>query len=451
MNFKTSDMDMLHGPLLKKLLLFTLPIALSSMLQQLFNAADTAVVGYFKNADALSAVGTNTEIIALIVTLSSGLSIGANIFVANLIGKNRKSEIASAIKTSVVLSVIIGVIGLIFGQFIAKPILQLIHTPNNILQDAVLYLRTYMLGYPFLLLYDFGAAILRARGDSRYPFFALVVSGIANVGLNLLFVVVFRMGVAGVAVATGISNMLSALTVLQRLAKEIRLHQTKSKPSFLLQNMQKILKTGIPSAVQGAVFCFANIFVQASINGFGKTAIAGSTVAMNFEYFTYYIITAFGQTATTFIGQNYAASQKERCKKIFWLCLLLSSVCSFVPIFVIVLFRNFFSALFTPDKAVIESASVRILCILLFEPICSLYEIPAGALRGSGHALCPAISSIFGTCVFRIVWILTVFRTNPTLPMLYYAFPLSWLATILLVNSGFLITYRTEKRKYKSN
>ncbi len=451
MNFKTSDMDMLHGPLLKKLLLFTLPIALSSMLQQLFNAADTAVVGYFKNADALSAVGTNTEIIALIVTLSSGLSIGANILVANLIGKNRKSEIASAIKTSVVLSVIIGVIGLIFGQFIAKPILQLIHTPNNILQDAVLYLRTYMLGYPFLLLYDFGAAILRARGDSRYPFFALVVSGIANVGLNLFFVVVFRMGVAGVAVATGISNILSAFTVLQRLAKEIRSHQTQSKPRFLLQNAQKILKTGIPSAVQGAVFCFANIFVQATINNFGKTAIAGSTVAMNFEYFTYYIITAFGQTATTFIGQNYAASRKERCKKIFWLCLLLSTVCSFVPIFIIVLFRNSFSALFTPDKTVIEYASVRILCILLFEPLCSLYEIPSGALRGSGHALRPAAGSILGTCVFRIVWILTVFRTNPTLPMLYYAFPLSWLATILFVNSGFLITYRTEKRKYKSN
>ena len=451
MNFKTSDMDMLHGPLIKKLLLFTLPIALSSILQQLFNAADTAVVGYFKNADALSAVGTNTEIIALVVTLSSGLSIGANILVANLIGKNRKNEIASAIKTSVVLSVIIGVIGLIFGQFIAKSLLQLIHAPENILQDAVLYLRIYMLGYPFLLLYDFGSAILRARGDSRYPFFALVVSGIANVALNLFFVIVFRMGVAGVAVATGISNMLSALTVLQRLAKEIRPNQTKSKPRFLLQNMQKILKTGIPSAVQGAVFCFANIFVQASINGFGKTAIAGSTVAMNFEYFTYYIITAFGQTATTFISQNYAASQKERCKKIFWLCLLLSSVCSFVPIFVIVLFRNFFSALFTPDKAVIESASVRILCILLFEPICNLYEIPSGALRGSGHALCPAAGSILGTCVFRIVWILTVFRINPTLPMLYYAFPLSWLATILLVNSGFLITYRIEKQKYKSN
>lgn len=297
MKFKNAEVDMLHGPLIKKLLLFTLPIALSSILQQLFNAADTAVVGYFGNKDALAAVGTNTEIVALIVTVSSGLSIGANILVANLIGKNRKNE--------------------------------------------------------------------------------------------------------------------------------------------------------IPSAVQGAVFCFANIFVQASVNGFGETAIAGSTVAMNFEYFTYYIITAFGQTATTFTGQNHAAGQRERCRKILWLCLLLSTVCSSIPIFTIVLFRSFFSGLLTPDPAVIESAGVRILCILLFEPICNLYEIPAGALRGSGHALYPALSTMIGTCAFRIIWICTVFRANPTLPLLYHAFPLSWVVTILLVGGGFLVIRCAEKASVK--
>ena len=196
--------------------------------------------------------------------------------------------------------------------------------------------------------------------------------------------------------------------------------------------------TGIPSALQGAVFCFANIFVQASVNSFGETVIAGSTIAMNFEYFTYYVITAFGQTATTFTGQNYAAGQKERCRKILWICLLLSTVCSSIPIFTITLFRNFFSGLFTPDAAVIESASVRILCILLFEPICNLYEIPAGVLRGSGHALYPAVSTMIGTCAFRIIWICTVFQAFSTLPILYHAFPLSWATTILLVNSGFL-------------
>lgn len=403
MNFKTADTDMLHGPLTKKILLFTLPIALSSILQQLFNAADTAVVGYFGNKDALAAVGNNTEIIALIVTVSSGLSVGANILVAGLIGKGRREEIPFAVRTSVVMAVIIGISGMISGQFAAEPLLRLIQAPENILRDATLYLRIYMFGYPFLLLYDFGSAVLRARGDSRYPFFVLALSGEANVVLNLFFVIVFRMGVAGVAVATDISNMLSALIVLHRLTKESRAYAGSSKPQPRLRDMWEILKTGVPSAVQGAVFCFANIFVQASVNGFGEVAIAGSTVAMNFEYFTYYVITAFGQTATTFTGQNHAAGQNERCRKILRLCLLLSTVCSSVPIFTIVLFRDFFSGLLTPDAAVIESAGVRIMCILLFEPICSLYEIPAGAMRGSVHALYPALGTMIGTCAFSIV------------------------------------------------
>lgn len=336
------------------------------------------------------------------------------------------------------------------GQFTAEPLLRLIQAPDSILREAVCYLRIYFLGYPFLLLYDFGSAVLRARGDSRYPFLALLFSGMANIGLNLFFVIVFRMGVAGVAAATGISNILSALIVMRRLSKEKRKYSASSDAQFSLHDTGEILKTGVPAAVQGAVFCLANIFVQASINRFGEKAIAGSTVAMNFEYFTYYVITAFGQTATTFVGQNHAAGQKERCKRILWLCLLLSTLCSSVPIFIIVLGRNLFSDLFTPDPAIVESAAVRILCILLFEPICNLYEIPAGVLRGSGHALYPAISTMLGTCAFRIVWIFTAFRANPMLPVLYHAFPLSWAATILLVNAGFLILRWREKAGHAS-
>ena len=439
MNLKTSEIDMLHGPLTGRLLLFTLPIALSSMVQQLFNAADTAVVGYFGNQSALAAVGTNTEIIALIVTVSSGLSIGANILVANQIGRNRTTELPAAVQTSMLLACLVGILGLLLGQAAAAPLLRLIRTPSGIFDAAALYLRIYLLGYPFLLLYDFGAAALRARGDSRYPFLVLMLSGIANVGLNLLFVIVFRMGVAGVAIATDLSTMLSALVVLYRLTNDKMFCLTFRRPGVSWCIVWNILKTGIPSAVQGAVFCFANIFVQASVNRFGETAIAGSTIAMNFEYFTYYIITAFGQTATTFTSQNYAAGQFERCRRILWLCLGLSTVCSSIPIFMIVLFRVPFSGLFTPETAVIESAGVRILCILLFEPICNFYEIPAGVLRGSGRALYPAVSTMIGTCAFRIIWICTAFRAAPTLPMLYHAFPLSWVATIVLVNLGFLL------------
>ena len=439
MDLKAANIDMLHGPLTKKLLLFTLPIALSSIVQQLFNAADTAVVGYFGNESALAAVGTNTEIIALIVTASSGLSIGANILIADRIGRGRADELPGIVQTAVLLSVLLGVIGALAGQYIAPPLLRLIQTPESIFRAAERYLRIYLLGYPFLLLYDFGSAALRARGDSRYPFLALMLSGAANVGLNLFFVVVFQMGVAGVAAATGISNLLSALLVLRRLAQDEQFRLTLRVPRFSLPETAGILKAGIPAAVQGAVFCFANIFVQASVNGFGETAIAGSTIAMNFEYFTYYIITAFGQTATTFTSQNYAAGQYARCGRILRCCLGLSTVCSSVPIFTIVLFRNSFACLFTPDEAVIESAAVRILCILLYEPICNLYEIPAGVLRGSGHTLYPAVSTMLGTCAFRIIWICTVFRANSTLPTLYAAFPLSWAATILLVNAGGLM------------
>lgn len=199
-----------------------------------------------------------------------------------------------------------------------------------------------------------------------------------------------------------------------------------------------MLKTGISSAVQGAVFCFANIFVQASVNCLGADAIAGSTIAMNFEYVTYYIITAFGQTATAFTSQNHAAGEFGRCRRILRLCLGLSLLCSAVPFFAIVLFRDTLSGLFTPNAAVIQSAGVRILCILLCEPLCNLYEIPAGVLRGSGHALYPALSTMVGTCAFRIAWIYTVFRAKPTLPMLYHAFSLSWAATIVLTALGLL-------------
>ena len=446
MNGKTSEMDMLHGPLSGKLLLFTLPIALSSIVQQLFNAADTAVVGYFGSEGALAAVGTNTEIIALIVTLSSGLSIGANILIANRIGRNETAELPAAVQTAMLLAALIGMAGLLLGQAAAAPLLELIQTPNSIFEEVALYLRFYMLGYLFLLLYDFGAAVLRARGDSRAPFLALMLSGAANVGLNLFFVVALHMGVAGVAIATDISTALSALLVLRRLKKDELFRLTFREPKFSLKIAESILKPGVPSAVQGAVFCFANIFVQASVNRFGETAIAGSTIAMNFEYFTYYIITAFSQTATTFTSQNYAAGQRDRCRRILWLCLGLSTVCSTIPIVTIVLFRDFFSSLFTQEAAVIESAAVRILCILLLEPLCNLYEIPAGVLRSSGHVLYPAVSTMLGTCAFRIIWICMLFRAHPTLPMLYHAFPLSWAATILLVNLGSMLTLRFRSR-----
>ena len=428
---------MLHGPLAGKLLLFTLPIALSSMLQQLFNAADTAMLGLFVDSNALAAVGSNTEIVALIVSLSTGLSIGVNLLIAKTIGQGKGEKIPEAVQSSILLAGLIGILGCSIGQLFCKALLILIQTPVAILDDAVLYLRIYLLAYPFLLLYDFAAAILRAQGNSRFPFFVLALSGIVNVGFNFLFIVLLHMGLAGAALATVLSTALSALLLLRCLIREGMLCFVAVCISQ--STASKILSVGIPAALQGAVFCFANIFVQAAVNSFGEMAIAGSTIAMNFEYFTYYIITAFGQAATSFTGQNAAAGQLTRCRRILFLSLGLSFFCSSIPIFSIVCFRSFFSGLFTSDAAVIESASVRILCILLFEPLCNLYEIPAGYLHGKGHSLFPALSTLLGTCLLRVLWIFTVFRQISSLPMLYHVFPLSWVVTIILVNMGFWV------------
>lgn len=440
MRYSEKNIDMLTGSLYKSILLFTIPIALSSMLQQLFNAADTAIVGLFDTSSSLAAVGTNGEIIALIVALSSGLSVGVNVLIAQQIGQHKEDTIVPIIRTTMSLAVMIGVIGLIIGQCISAPLLALIKTPSDILDTSVLYLRIYFVSYPFLLLYDFGAAILRACGNSRYPFIALTLSGIANVFLNIIFVMLFKLGVSGVAAATVLSTMLSALFMIRRLKKDISAFPFAfHKCDIRSGSVTAILKVGIPSAVQGAVFCFANIFVQASVNSFGASAIAGSTIAMNFEYFTYYVITAFGQTATTFTSQNHAAGQNHRCRKILWICMIFSIVSSLILIEPLVIFRSFFAKIFSADQMVIQYACLRTMCILFFEPLCNLYEIPAGVLRGTGHSLYPAVATIIGTCCFRILWICTVFRQYHQLHILYYAFPISWVLTILLVVIGVIV------------
>lgn len=440
MRYHEKNIDMLTGSLYKSILLFTIPIALSSMLQQLFNAADTAILGLFGTSSSLAAVGTNGEIIALIVSLSSGLSIGVNVLIAQQIGQHKEHHIASIIQTTIALAVIVGVIGLIVGQCISAPLLALIQTPSDILDSSVLYLRIYFMSYPFLMLYDFGSAILRAHGNSRYPFIALTLSGIVNVLLNILFVMLFQWEVCGVAIATVLSTGFSAVLIMLRLRKEFSsfsLSFSKYKINFGF--MIPIFKIGIPSAVQGAVFCFANLFVQASVNRFGSYAIAGSTIAMNFEYFAYYVITAFGQAATTFTSQNHAAGQTKRCWKITWICMLFSIVSSLLMIEPLVIFRTFFSGIFSANHTVVQYACLRIMCILIFEPLCSLYEIPAGVLRGTGHSLYPAIATIIGTCCLRILWIYTIFKQYCTLDILYRAFPISWIITILLMLMGFMI------------
>ena len=436
---KKQEMDMLHGALLGKLVRFALPIALSSMLQQLFNAVDTSVVGRFADANALAAVGTNGEVVALLVTVSSGLAVGANVCIAHCIGEAHPEKISSILHTALLLAGVLGLGGAFAGQAAAAPLLRLLNTPAEVLDLAVLYLRIYFAGYQFLLMYDFGAAVLRAKGDSKRPFAALAASGLLNVVLNLFFVLFCRMGVAGVAAATGLSTAFSAALILFWLAKEQGAFRFSI--AFLrldVKALKCILRVGVPSAVQGAVFCFANLFVQADVNRFGAAVIAGSTIAMNFEYFGYFFITAFGQAATTFTSQNFAAGKPDRCRKVLWLGMgCAAGFCALITL-PLTAGRAAASAVFSTDSAVIAAAGVRILHILAFEPVCACYEVPSGVLRGAGHPLLPAVLTILGTCLLRIVWSFTVFEHFGTLESLYIVFPASWCVTIVLVWVGYV-------------
>ena len=434
MKHRETSVDMLHGRLMGKLIRFAMPIALSSMLQQLFNAADTAVVGRFADASALAAVGTNGEIVALLVSLSLGLAVGANVLLAELIGGNRREGISGAIHGALGLALLLGLLGGAAGQWLARPLLVRIHTPDGILEQATSYLRIYLIGYPALMLYDFGAGILRARGDSRRPFYILIASGLLNVLLNLIFVIGFGLGVEGVAAATSISGCFAAGMVLWLLCRETgEFHVVLRRITCRSAYIPRMLRIGVPAALQGAVFCFANIFVQAAVNRFGETAAAGSAIAMNFEYFGYYMITAFGQAATTFTSQNHAAGNGARCRRILVLCLLDAVIFSAGITVPLTVFRGAAAGMFTRTPEVAAQACLRISMILLFEPICGFYEVPAGYLRGMGASNLPAALTILGTCLLRIVWIETVFRSAGTLQSLFIVFPISWAVTTVLM------------------
>jgi putative MATE family efflux protein len=444
MEHKTQQMDMLHGPLWRNIIVFSLPLAAASILQQLFNSADTAVVGRFANAQALAAVGTNGEIISLFVSLFTGLSIGANVLIAGYIGMGKTKQINAAIHTVMSLALLSGIVMLILGQFIAEPLLQMIDTPEDVMELAVEYLRLYFLGSPFLMIYNFGSAILRAKGDTKRPLYALLASGVINVILNLFFVIACHMSVAGVALATDISTAFSALVVVRCLQREEETFRFSWKRLSLNRKYAgRVFAIGLPAGIQGAVFCFSNVFIQAAINSFGSNAVAGSAAALNFEYFSYYMLQAFAQAATTFISQNWAAGEKKRCGKIFWLALVQGAFFAALISVPLVVFRSSAIQLYSTEQEVMEYAYVRIMTVLILEPLCVVFEVPAAALRGMGYSGLPAVETILGTVVFRLVWLATVFAHWHTFRAIFVVYPVSWVLTGAVI----WISYRQVYRK----
>lgn len=437
---KKKQMDMIHGPMFYKILFFALPLAASSILQQLFNSADVAVVGRFAGSTALAAVGGNSPVINLLINMFVGLSIGANVIIANFIGQGREDKVKEAVHTVMSVALISGVSLLVIGIIIAKPILLMINTPSEVINLAVLYLRIYFLGMPFVMVYNFGAAILRSTGETRKPLYCLIISGIINILLNLLLVIVFHLSVAGVAIATVIADGVSAFLVVYFLSHSddaIRLNIREL--SLNKEIVVKVIKIGAPAGLQGVVFSLSNVFIQSAINGFGTHAMAGSSAGLNYEYFTYYMINAFNQTAVTFTSQNYGAKDLERCKRAFRISLVTGMALTLVMSFIFVGATDFFAGIYTNDPVAIKYAIIRMKHVTLLECLTGVYEISGGALRGMGHSLLPALLTVIGSCGFRVVWLYTVFKVVPTFTMLMNVYPVTWVITGTMVMTSYLI------------
>ena len=434
------SIDMTSGALWNKILLFALPLAASSILQQLFNSVDTAVVGRFASSQALAAVGSNSSLISLMINLFIGISLGSNVVIARYIGEKSEKNIHAAIHTAILVAIISGFFVMIAGQFIAKPVLLLMGTPEDVIDLAVLYLRIYLLGMPFIMLYDFGSSILRSTGDSRRPLYCLIVAGVINTLLNLVLVIVFRLGVSGVAIATVISNIVSSSMVIYILTHEsepIKLELRQLKIS--VKELKKILVIGIPAGLQGMMFSIANVCIQSTINSFGSSAVAGSAAALNYEFFAYFLVNAFAQAAVTFTSQNYGAKDLERCKRAFRISLVTGMALTLVMSFIFVGATDFFAGIYTNDPVAIKYAIIRMKHVTLLECLTGVYEISGGALRGMGHSLLPALLTVIGSCGFRVVWLYTVFKVVPTFTMLMNVYPVTWVITGAMVMTSYLI------------
>lgn len=441
---KHREMDMLHGGLAGRLILFALPLAFSSILQQLFNSADVAVVGRFAGDAALAAVGSCVALVGIFVNLIVGLSVGPNAVLALLIGQNSRDEINRTLHTVLTFGAALGAGLMLVGWLSARPILVLSGTPESVLNEALLYIFIYFLSIPFMVVYNFGAAVLRSYGDSRRPMYYLLLSGTVNVVLNLFLVIVMQLGVAGVAIATVISNVLSAVMVITHLIRRdddfaFRFRRMRIEKEPLL----RILQIGIPSGIQGAIFSVSNVFIQSGINSFGENAIAGSSLALNFEYFTYDIANAFAQAAVTFTSQNFGAGDIRRCKRIFRLCLLFGIVFTEILSAVFMAWDDFFVSIYTSSSAVAVFAVSRMRHVCSLEGLTATYEVESASLRGMGRSLEPAVFTILGTVVFRLIWMATVFRLFPTYEMLMNVYPASWIFT----GAALLIVYVRQMRR----
>ncbi len=445
---KKYEIDMCNGPLLGKIMIFYIPLMLSGILQLLFNAADIVVVGRFAGNEALAAVGSTSSLTNLIVNLFIGLSVGANVLVARFYGAKQDEELKETVQTAIGTAVAGGVILIFLGFFLSKPALGWMGTPEDVINHSVLYMRIYFAGMPFMMVYNFGSAVLRAVGDTKRPLYYLLIAGVVNVVLNLIFVITFSMGVAGVATATVVSQAISAALVVRCLirtdsAYRLELQGIRIVPDKLL----KMVQIGVPAGMQGALFSISNVLIQSSVNSFGSVAMAGNTAASNIEGFVYTAMNAFHQAAISFSGQNYGARKYKRIRKVLLICEVMVVVVGALMGNVAYLFGGTLLKLYTVDPEVIEYGilRMRIICTPYF--LCGMMDVAVGALRGMGYAIMPMLVSLTGACLLRVVWIYTIFQSYRTLECLYFSYPISWGLTFAVHLVCFVIVFRKLLKK----
>lgn len=427
------EIDMCNGSIMNKLISFSIPLMISGILQLAFNAVDIVVVGRFSGSESLAAVGSTTALINVFTNLFIGISLGANVLAARFYAAGREKEMSETVHTAITFAIISGVVMALVGLFFSRGALELMGTPDNVINLSTLYMKIYFLGMPFFMLYNYGAAILRAVGDTKRPLLFLIVAGVINACLNLLLVIAFHLGVAGVAIATVTAQFVSCVLVLRCLYKSDSSYQLRfSKLMIKKVYLGQIFQVGIPAGIQSTVINFSNVLLQSSVNSFGSVAMAGYTAANNIFGFLYASINAVTQACMSFTSQNYGAGKWKRMDKVLRNCILLSVVVSLILGGGSYLFGPELLKIYTSDPKVIQCGMEILLYTTVTYFMCGLMDLFPGALRGMGYSAIPMLLSIIGTVGTRIVWIFMIFPRHRSLDVLFISYPASWLITIIL-------------------
>lgn len=449
---KFDSKSMREGPILKSVIVYTVPIILTGLLQLLFNAADLIVVGWFSGSDSVAAVGATGALTNLIINLFIGLSVGAGVAVAQGLGAGNGKQTSEAVHTAVPVAVISGIFLTVIGVLFSRNFLELMGTPDGkLLRLASVYMQIYFAGMTFSMLYNFGSAILRAAGDTRSPLIFLTIAGVLNVILNIVFVALFKLDVAGVALATSISQAVSAILVLLALMKRQDACRFEFKKMHIYKNaLLRMVKIGVPAGLQGSLFSISNVLIQSSVNSFGAAHMSGSAAASSIEGFCYVTMNSFHQTALNFCGQNYGAGDFKRVKRVTWVCLMTVAVAGFVVGNLSYIFgRELLKIYITDSPEAINYGMERLKFMVVPYFLCGIMDTTTGSMRGIGSSVIPMIITVVGVCVMRIVWIYTVFALPQyhTFSGLFISYPISWLLTFAALFISFTVVMRRKEKK----